>query len=54
MDVYRILVELLDKPNAPKFYRNLYNFYKLKNMENEAEAFLYLIENKFDKNDTDN
>lgn len=51
MDVFQILLNILDKPSAPKFYRELYNYYKSKNMQNETEAIRYLIENKFNKNE---
>ena len=47
-----ILVQLIEKPNAPKFYRDLYKYYNEKKMENEALAILNLIKIKFDqKND---
>ena len=51
MDIYQIFLELLDKPDAPKFYRELRNYYQNNNLLNEALAIDYLIENKFKKNE---
>jgi len=51
MEIYHILLQLLDKPDVPKFYRELCKYYESKNMENEALAFRSLIESKFDKNE---
>lgn len=54
MEVYVTLVEMIKNPDAPKFYRDLQKFYKNKGMENEAQAFLKLLEIKFNKNVSDN
>lgn len=54
MDLLQILLQILDKPNVPKFYKELYNYYKSKNMQNEMEAIHYLIEKKFNKNEINN
>jgi hypothetical protein len=54
MEVYKILLEVINNPEAPKFYRDLQNFYKNEGMENESEAFLKLLEIKFKKNVSDN
>ena len=51
MDIYQIFLELLDKTDAPKFYRELRNYYQNNNLLNEALAIDYLIENKFKKNE---
>lgn len=53
MDVFKILLEVINNPEAPKFYRDLQNFYKEAGMENESEAFLELLEVKFKKNVSD-
>ena len=44
-----IFVQLIEKPNAPKFYRDLYKYYNEKKMENEAMEILNLIKIKFDQ-----
>jgi hypothetical protein len=54
MDIIKILIEILDKPNVPKFYRELYKYYQSKSMKNEMDAMLHLIEKKFNKNETNN
>ena len=51
MDIYQIFLALLDKPDAPKFYRELRNYYKTIGLLNEASAIDHLIENKFKKNE---
>ena len=52
MGIYELLVEIVKNPDAPKFYRQLYEHYKSKGMDNESQAVLYLIETKFKKNDS--
>jgi hypothetical protein len=51
MDVFKILAELFEKPNAPKFYRELRNHYLAQGLTNEALALDYLLEIKFQKKD---
>lgn len=51
MEIYQILLAILDKPDAPKFYRELRNHYQTNGMQHEASAISYLIEKKFDKKD---
>ena len=51
MDVYKVLINLLDKPDAPKFYRELRNYYQTKGLVHEATALDYLLEIKFQKKD---
>lgn len=51
MDIYQIFLAILDKPDAPKFYRELRDYYKNNNLLNEASAIDHLIENKFKKNE---
>lgn len=52
MNIYQILIAILDKPNAAKFYRELRNYYLNNELTNESNAIDHLIENKFKKNDT--
>lgn len=49
MDIFQILVRLLEKPDVPKFYRQLREAYQSQNKLHEAEAIGYLIEKKFGK-----
>jgi hypothetical protein len=51
MDLYKILNNLLENPLVPRFYRELHEYYTNNGKLNEAAAFTYLIEQKFDKND---
>ena len=51
MEIYQILLAILDKPNVPKFYRELRQHYQTIGMLHEASAISHLIEKKFDKND---
>lgn len=44
-------MSLLDKPAAPKFYRELRDYYENKGLLNEASAIDHLIELKFKKNE---
>lgn len=50
MQIYQIILSILEKPNAPKPYRELKNFYEQKGLTNEALALSHLIEKKFNKN----
>ena len=50
MDLAQIFHSLLDKPDVPKFYRELRLYYLEKNMLHEASAIGFLLENKFGKN----
>jgi len=54
MENIQILVQILDKPDIPKFYRELCKYYESKNMQNEMNAIRYLIEKKFTKNENNN
>lgn len=49
MNIYEILTALIDKPDVPKFYRELKQYFENHNLTNEASAIGYLIENKFEK-----
>lgn len=50
MQPYQILIDILDKPEAPKNYRKFKEYYEKNHMLNEASAIDYLIEKKFGKN----
>ncbi len=52
MDIYKIMISLLDNPFAPKFYRELRDYYAKTGKINESLAFDHLIEQKFGKNVT--
>lgn len=49
MEIYQILFSLLEIPDSPKYYRELRDYYKKANLENEADAIDYLIKEKFEK-----
>jgi hypothetical protein len=51
MDIYKIFLDILDKPFAPKCYRELRKYYLSKDLLQEADAISYLIEKKFEKKD---
>lgn len=50
MEIYEIILAILDKPNVPKFYKKLRDFYQKHNMQTEASALNHLIQEKFEKN----
>ena len=50
MHPYQIIIDILDKPEAPKCYRNLKKYFVECNMLKEASAVDFLIEKKFGKN----
>ena len=47
-------VTILEHPNIKKGYINYLNYLKSKNRQDEARAFEYLIEKKFNDNSTNN
>ena len=49
MDISKIFTELLDKPDVPKYYRELQKHYISVNMLEEAAAIASLLERKFEK-----
>jgi hypothetical protein len=51
VDIYQILIHLLEKPNAPKFYRELRDHYVAQGMIHESEAINQLLQQKFEKQD---
>ena len=51
MKIYEILIEILEKPNVSKFYRNLRDQYKKEEMPLESSAIDWLIQKKFRKKD---
>lgn len=42
-----IIINIINYPNAPRFYRQLRDYLKNKNRENEYEAIIYLLKEKF-------
>ena len=52
LQVFKILRDMINKPFAPKFYKDLQNYYRNKGMENEAKAFEYLMEIRFNDNNS--
>jgi 5-hydroxyisourate hydrolase-like protein (transthyretin family) len=48
MQVLKFYAELQTNPRSKVAYRNLADYYKSRNMQNEADAFLELIRRKFD------
>ena len=38
---------MIEKPFIPKFYKDAQSYYTSKGMQNEADAFEYLIKEKF-------
>lgn len=51
MTPLHFFIQLLDKPHAPKIYRELRDAYQKQGKNNEAEAFSSLLEKKFGKTD---
>lgn len=51
MNLNEIILEILDKPSVPKFYRELQAKYLELNKSEEAKAISNLIEKKFNKKD---
>jgi|694.fasta_scaffold00503_42 hypothetical protein len=50
MEILQIFGALIDKPDVPRFYRELQHYYQKNNMLHEASSVSFLIENKFGKN----
>lgn len=50
MDVHKIMYELIDSPDAVKFYRELKKYYDINQLTNESLAITHLLEQKFEKN----
>lgn len=51
MEIYKAFAELVNKPNAIKSYKRLRDLFLNQKMNQEAEAFDLLIEQKFKKNE---
>jgi hypothetical protein len=49
MDLAQILIDLLDKPDIPRPYRELQKYYANANRSEEAAAIASLLERKFEK-----
>jgi hypothetical protein len=54
MEIYKILIEIIEQPEAIQFYKNLQKYYESQKMTNESDAVLHLIENKFKKANVSN
>lgn len=50
LKLFNLLTDMVEKPFVPKFYKDLQSYYESKGMKNEADAFEYLLKEKF-KND---
>ena len=50
MHIYNIFLNILDKPNTPRFYEELQQWYAVNGFPYEASAIAYLVEKKFSKN----
>lgn len=50
MEISQIFSSILEKPDVPKFYRELQSYYQKNNLIDEALAIGFLLENKFGKN----
>lgn len=51
MEIYKILVAIIENPHAIKCYLDLQKYYKKNHMDNEIEAMNNLIEKRFGKNE---
>jgi len=49
MNIAKIFIELLDKPDVPRYYRELQKHYISVDMLEEAAAIASLLERKFEK-----
>ena len=47
MDVTSLYLALLENPSAPRHYRALKECYESKNMHHEADAFTFLMQERF-------
>jgi hypothetical protein len=54
MNIYKIFLEILDKPSNPNAYRELIPYYNDLNKTNEASAFLALINKRDEKSNNSN
>lgn len=54
MNLYKIIVNLIENPNTPRFYRMARDYYNSVGKTNEAAAFSYLLKMKFGEDDTTN
>lgn len=51
MKIFEIIFNIINNPNAPRFYRDLKSLLKSQNREKEADAIEVLLSKKFKKND---
>lgn len=54
MDIISLYSYLLSNPDEIRWYKELVEYYKLKNKVNEELAFVYLLEKKIEKNNNTN
>ena len=47
MSISDIFAKLIDRPNTPKVYRELRDYYKSAGLSDEANAFTYLLKELF-------
>jgi len=52
LKLFKIFSDMIDKPFAPKFYKDLQTYYRNKDMKNEADAFEHLMRIRFHDNDS--
>lgn len=52
MDIIKLYAELQTNPRNTSIYEKIANYYRTQKMENEANAFLELIEKKTNANST--
>ena len=47
MDITQLYIALLENPGAPRHYRALKDYYESKKMHHEADAFVFLLQERF-------
>ena len=52
-EIIKLYLSLVRNPHTAKPYRDLSNFYKLKNMKEESDGFEQLIKNVNNRSDND-
>lgn len=52
LKLFKLFSDMIDKPFAPKFYKDLQTYYRNNSMKNEADAFDYLMRIRFHDNDS--
>ena len=54
MKIYNIIVNIIQNPLIPRYYKELHDYYEFVEEKELTLAFSYLIEHKFNKNDSTN